>query len=1177
MPNWTTEQQAAIDERSKTLLVSAAAGSGKTATLTERIIRSLTDTENPVCIDTLLVVTFTKAAAGELRRKISKELSRAVRENPDSAHLKRQLYMLPSARICTIDAYCGEILRQNCERVGIAPGYRIAEGIECELLANSILSALIDEIYSGALPEVATADELFSLSESLTDAKNTESINDVLKSLYRSLESMTEGVGAFSEIVSLYDTSRISSPDASPHFSYVKDRLRECAQHYLAALRVYYETLSSGDDYERGVSGTCASDIAILESIVCKNSYSELRELLLNLKFSNLYSKRGAGKTPEILDYCAVRDGMKEDILDYKRFFLYAEEEILCLLDSLHEKAEILYRILKKFDDAFTAEKYRMGALSFADVERLAYECLWQNGEPTDVALSIRASLSAVYIDEYQDVNDIQNKIFEAISREDNRFMVGDVKQSIYRFRNANPDIFTSTKRSLPDLPDATVGASLFMSKNFRSDKAIIDFVNEVFDRVFGLCGESIDYREGDRLSFGKGESAPEYRAPEVCVVTKSKPDDEGYISEPRAVALKIKSLIDSGRLNSGEPIKPQDVAIILRSTKTRGALYAEELSRLGIPARLSGDGAFFFSSEVLLAMCLLNSIDNPRRDVYLAGLMTSPLYAFSQEELYRIREAFPKGSLYESLTLFAESSGDTKCTAFLEKLAHYRRISEGIPIDRLLYRLYRETGLFALAKKSGGGDNLRLLYDYARRFSEGEFKGLYSFISFINSIEDKETSFDDKRDAEDADSVEIITAHSSKGLEYPVVFFANASGKFKNHERGSRLAFSRKYGVGMKLRREGSLALVNNPIYDMICHHSEREDYEEELRILYVVLTRARERLFVTGTSPKEDRYKYEYEAQLSHEHLSGYSVRRQGSFMDIILSASGVSPTSEDEFLSGIDRAAQGEYTEPREDSAEPDAEDLALYAELSERFAFRYPYIHETTLPEKLSVSRASPTVLDGTEGDLPSLGANPEEGERREHLPAFIAGREADESAKRGIATHYFLQFCDLVRLREIGAERELSELLRLGFISKRDAERVRLAEIKKFAESRLFADMLEAKNLYRELRFNIHIPAKYFTEDELKLDGLSDETILVQGVIDCVIEYPDGSFGVFDYKTDRLTREERESRPLAEARMAKSHRRQLEYYALAVEEIFGKKPTRVEVYSLHFGDTLSVGI
>lgn len=1177
MPIWTEEQLTAIEARDKTLLVSAAAGSGKTATLTERIIRTLTDTEREVGIDTLLVVTFTKAAAGELRQKISRELTRAVRENPDNAHLKRQLYMLPSAKICTIDSYCGEILRQNCERVGISPGYRIAEEVECELLANNILSAIIDGIYSGALPEVASPEELYALAECLTDAKNTENINDVLRSLYRSLECTTEGVDTLTSLLSLYDTGAVSSPDSSAHIAYIRARLLECAEHYIRVAKDMRTDLSAGDEYELGVSGTASQDIALLESIVSKSGYSELRELFLNLKFPTLYSKRGAGKTPLILDYAALRDGMKGDILEYKKYFLYTEDEFLRLLDGLHSMGEVLIRILKEFDTQFRAEKYRTGALSFADVERLAYECLWQEGRPTDVALSIRSTLSAVYIDEYQDVNDIQNKIFEAISREDNRFMVGDVKQSIYRFRNANPDIFTDTKRRLPELSRATVGASLFMSKNFRSDKAVIDFVNEIFDRVFGLAGESIDYREGDRLSFGKGETPPEYRTPEVCVIEKRSPDDEHYLSEARAVALKIKELLDSGRLNSGEQIEPKDIAIILRSTKTRGALFAEELSRLGIPSRLSGDKDFFFSSEVLLALSLLNAIDNPRRDVYLAGLMSSPLYGFSPEELYRIKSTCPADTLYTSLTLYTEKFGDEKCAGFLRKLSHYRTISEGIEIDRLLYRLYRETGLFALAKKSGGADNLRLLYDYSRRFAEGEFKGLYSFISFINSIEDKETSFDDKRDAKDSDSVEIITAHSSKGLEYPVVFFSNASGKFKNHERGSRLTFSRKLGVGMKLRAEDSIALLNNPIYDIICHHSEREDYEEELRILYVVLTRARERLFVTGTSPKEDLFKYVSEMRLAHEYLSGYSVRRQRSFMDIILSATGTTPTPEEDFLHGIDRdvAVPPPTVAEATESEEPNAE---LYDTLRQRFDFKYPYVHETTLPEKLSVSRASPTVLDGTEGEYPSLQKKAEDdGEFREHLPAFIEGRAADESAKRGIATHYFLQFCDLRRFADTGAEEELSALLRDGFISERDARRVRLSEIKRFKDSRLFSDMLMAKNLYRELRFNIHIPCKYFTEDELKLEGLSDETILVQGVIDCVIEYPDGSFGVFDYKTDRLTPEERESRALAEERMAKSHRRQLEYYALAVEEIFGKKPTRVEVYSLHFGDTLSVGI
>jgi ATP-dependent helicase/nuclease subunit A len=369
---------------------------------------------------------------------------------------------------------------------------------------------------------------------------------------------------------------------------------------------------------------------------------------------------------------------------------------------------------------------------------------------------------------------------------------------------------------------------------------------------------------------------------------------------------------------------------------------------------------------------------------------------------------------------------------------------------------------------------------------------------------------------------------------------------------------------------------MVENPVFDAVCDYTEREDFEEELRILYVVLTRARERLFVVGTCPKDDREEYCGEMRLYHEHLSGYSVRCRQSFLDIILSATGFVPIDEGELLSGVCKDC--EVKAPSGVQAEPIPYDAQLYRKIKERFEFEYPYPYDTTLPEKLSVSRASPTVLDGTEGErLISAHTDEGEGEEKEHLPAFIEGSAADESAKRGIATHYFLQFCELERFKKIGAKEELAELLRLGFISKRDAERVRLSEIKRFAESRLFADMLSAKSLYRELRFNIHVPCKYFTEDELRLQGVGDETVLVQGVIDCVVEMPDGTLCVYDYKTDRLSAEELDCRERAERKMEKRHRRQLEYYALAVEEIFGKKPSRVEVYSLHFGDTLSVGI
>ena len=1195
MPNWTNEQSRAIETRDKSLLVSAAAGSGKTATLTERIIRSLTDTENPVCVDSLLVVTYTKVAAAELKAKVSKELSRAVKENPDNKHLQRQLYLLPSAKICTIDSFCGDILRSNCERVGIAPGYRIADGVECELLANQILSGIIDEIYAGGLSEVCSAEELFALSESLTDAKGADNINDALRALYRKLESCPDGVGAIKKLLPIYDPSAYDAPEKSPHISYIISRLHECAEHYISVAQKYETELLCGDDYELGVAGTCRDDMAVLQTIVDENSYIGLQKILNGINFPRFFAKRGGTKTAPILEYQAIRKSMPKAVLEFKKYFLYTEDELSALLSGLYDTISVLYRLLDCFDKAFREEKYRRGALSFADVERLAYQCLWQDGKPTDVALSLRESLSAVYIDEYQDVNDIQNEIFEALSRENNRFMVGDIKQSIYRFRQANPKIFTDTKRRLSDESQSGVAENVFMSKNFRSDEAIIDFVNSIFDRIFELCGESIDYRKEDRLVFGKTEAAGEYRRPEICVISKRPPkrqgdddeeneidtedsdeSDDGYLSEARVVALKIKSLLESGKLSSGEPIQPKDIAIILRSTRLRGEQFSAELARLGIPSRMSDDKDFFLSSEVLLALCLLNSIDNPRRDVYLAGLMTSPLYSFTSEELYKIKSSAKADTLYSSLVTFAEQTGDKKCLAFLSALKHYRRISEGISVDRLIYRLYRETGLLALAEKNGGGDNLRLLYDYARRYAEGDFKGLYNFISFINSIEDKETSFDDKRDGSDSKSVEIITAHSSKGLEYPVVFFAGATGHFKNHDSGSRLVFARDFGIGLKLRAEGSVALVNNPIYDILCHYKYREEYEEELRILYVVLTRARERLYVVGTSPSVDREKFVEKMLLEHEILTGYSAREQKSFMDIILAATGTRPIDECELLSGINIEEVGEDESPTEE-VDPSF-DEQLYKELISRFSFKYPYIHETTLPEKLSVSRASPTVLDGNDEPPVSLSEKPyAEEDKKEHLPAFIEGREADESAKCGIATHYFMQFCDLTRLSKTSAAEELSRLREGGFISERDAKRVRLSEIEAFCKSRLFADMLGARRLFRELRFNVHVPCRYFTENELRLEGLTDQTILVQGVIDCIIEYPDGSFGVFDYKTDRLTREELANRPLAEEKMTRRHRRQLEYYALAVEEIFGKKPRIVEVYSLHFGDTLSVGI
>ena len=1173
---WTGEQLSAIETRDRTLLVSAAAGSGKTATLTERIIRSLTDEKNPVDIDSLLVVTFTNAAARELRAKISKALTDAAEKNPEDKHLERQLYMLPSARIRTIDSFCNEILRSNSDRAGISPNYRIADTAECELLATLIVEGLIEAVYNGELPEIASPEEFEELADCLTDSKRTEELAGVFRYIHLKCDSAEAGIDSLLPLIENYSKSDIPVEE-NAYGKYLLARYHELLDHYISVVNKYIAVFREGSAAEGKYLVMAESDRELLLRLRSNVSYDSARDAILSCELMKKPTVR-RDRTDEMDTYSAVRDMMKDDLLDMKSFFTYTSEMWRTLLSSLHRLLLVLYRFEKKFDCLFTEEKRRRSAFSYADIERYTYNCLIENGKPTDIAVNLRSQFSAIYIDEYQDVNALQNRIFEVIAKPDNRFMVGDIKQSIYGFRSACPEIFADMKASFPRLSDEySECASIFMSSNFRCDRAVVDFVNGIFDRAFSLVGESIGYTDADRLGYAKihegGE--PEYISPEICMLDKHKADDENAIKAPEVVAAKIKELLENGRLDSGEPIRPSDIAIILRNAKGKDGLYAEALERAGVPSCISGAKDFFLSSEVLLVLCLLNSIDNPRRDIYLAGLMCSPLFDFTADELYLVRCADGE-ALYESLLRYVEENPEfAKGRYFLDTLNYYRTIAEGIGVDTLIYKLYHETGLLALAARNGGKDNLMILYDYARSYESGAFRGLYNFISFINNLIDKKTTFDDAREVSGEDAVRIVTCHASKGLEYPVVFLVESGTRLSNKDARSRLAFAENFGISFRLRTPSGIAVVNSPVQDIINHYVYRKLYEEELRVLYVALTRARERLFIVGDALAEDRDEYLRRLDIKKENLSEYTLRSLASYLEIALAcADGARALEPCEFVSELPKA---DLTVGTAD-VECDDDELViekreeLVKTLTERFTYEYRAPHMTALPEKMSVSRTSPTVLDGTESESVII-ANGDEEKRR--LPRFADGTSADESAKRGIATHYFMQFCALSYLEKNGATAELKRLVDLGFISEEDGERVRIREIELFLKSELFSEMKGAKRIFREFRFNVPLPAESFTKDEEKIGAYIGKTVLVQGVIDCIIERPDGTLGLYDYKTDRLTREEMAERTLAERKLREKHTEQLKLYSLAAEEIFGKKPKALAVYSLPLGDTVDI--
>ena len=1202
--NWTNEQLNAINTRNKSLLVSAAAGSGKTATLTQRIIESVLDEQSPIDIDRMLVVTFTKAAVGELRERISDAIKTKLAECPSNSRLEKQLYLLPGAKIMTIDAFCNDCLLSSPEAAGINPGYRIADEAEIMIAAREIFDGLTESIMRGEIENV-TPEEFDSLTDCLVDTKKMADVFDIFRKTYTRLRSTKEGLDSLGEMTNAYDPSHFTVPDNTVFGKYIVNTERKNLEYRAELFKKLSALLSSEGDCEAAkYAETALSDAEVYTRVAKSDSYGQMKEALEAIKFVTIPTVKAENKTPLMNLFKSVRDKEKEKVKDEaSRFFSYTSEGWRFAFEKIHGLLKTFYKVITLFDQALYDYKKRLGIFDYTDIERLTYSMLVKNGEPTEFAKGIREDFLAVYIDEYQDVNDLQDSIFKAITKPDNKFAVGDIKQSIYGFRYANPEIFAAAKREYPafEKSEDECAASIFLSANFRSSKGVIDFVNAVFDKAFGAFASSIDYQPEDRLAVGREPLGPSFTdKPEIFICKQaqigySEESDEIEDSEegepvlPSVVAAKIREILDTGRREDGSAVKASDIAVILRSMKGRSEKYVQALQKAGIPTKTSGKKDFFMNSDVLLALCLFNTINNPLRDVYLTGLLRSPIFEFTADELVRIRSEVKGGPFYRALCAYVEKNPDfEKGVHFLKTLASWRDIAEGMRTDRLIRKLFRETGLLALAQKHGEKNNLVRLYEYARSFEGSSFGGLGSFITYINNVIRDGEKIDCNVDGTDEDAVTVISAHSSKGLEYPIVFLADAHRLIRCQDTKDKLLVLPGFGAALRHRTPLGLALVENPMMEAVSEKMKSNNLEEELRILYVALTRARERLYIVGTFSEDDEREYLDKVYVHSLVPSEASYKRLTSHLDIILSSTGFSPTRAEEFLSvgknasevipGTKDTLQNLNTPPTLSEKNPSLQSeetkntSELTRTLAERFAYKYGAEALTKLPKKMSVSALFPAVLDGTEAETQAFCEDTEE---KRTVPEFISGKKATESKRRGIATHLFMQFFDIEKLEKLGAKGELERLRKAQFLSDTEAERVRIDEIEAFCHSKLMEKMKSAKRLYREFRFNSSLPAEIFSEDDSLRTQISGKKILVQGVIDCIIENSDGSLEIVDYKTDRLTKAELEIPSLAEERLRRAHSSQLGYYALAVKEIFGKEPVRLSVYSLHLGRCVDI--
>lgn len=1152
---WTKAQKSAIDISKRDVLVAAAAGSGKTATLTERVLQAVCGNDDPVDISRLLIVTFTEKAAEELRIKIREKLQTKAAEEPDNNRIKRQLSLLPSASISTIHSFYVRILREGFSQLGLPPKLRIADDGSVEMIRRRVMNDVIDGYYNESKNDgydIENAEDFFDTFERI---RPDEKLYDTLCELYDTVASYPEFLDFYKNCEEKYQ-KYADDFNKSEHFQYFLSSAKKRFTDILNGFDRLEADFAYDDDYQNKYRPTalfCTDLIKYTIKLLNEGDYDKLYEHFRQKpEFPRNKPVKGDPAFKDVQN--ALKAALVKELGCEAKILSFTTEDVKTICVRTSYLCGCIYKILSRFEKEFSAEKLNSGIVDFNDMERYAHTLLCRSDG--EFAEKIKNRYDEIYVDEYQDVNGVQDEIFAAISKND-RFMVGDVKQSIYSFRGADPSLFSSYRQNFRQYDPASADPSvIFLSENFRCGKHIIDFTNEIFKTVFGADGR-IPYAKEDELAYGKnnGENVPV----KLTVFEGGKVQDEAEYA-----ANEIKRLLKEGSKDDGTPLSLSDIAVLCQKG-SECSVVEKVFSENGLYCVNSSDKTFFNSPEVLLTVSILSAVDNPISDVQLAAAMKSPVFGFTLDELASIRLHSPDEPLYIALCSYAEEFQDKKCLDFIKTLSYLRYRSRTMPTDKFIRLLYKETRLLSVvynecdkkepAERRG---NLMLLYELARNFESDSFKGLYGFISYCREMTEKGKSF--KVASESAGKITVQTIHGSKGLEYPVCFIIGAGSKFNTDYTKKSIIADRRLGLGIRIKTDND-EIITGPLYRTEVMKKSDDQITDRACLFYVALTRAKKYLYVTASSSKEpvfDGGRY------------GSSCFNCMSFLDFLrVSLDGNGGSYEYKCIRPEEQESSDTQVKQKEQTPEEDFDNSEEFNKLKQIYNYEYPYKEAAALPKKASVSKLYPSYLD-TDEETVDVFAESEKPQLI--LPDYADTKKAAGAAEIGTSTHLFMQFCDFDKA-EADVYAEAQRLADLGFIKEENKDLISYNEIKAFFKSDLYKRMKAAKVndriFCREYRFNIELDAADFTADEQRKKALSEEKLLVQGVIDCFFEEEDGSITVADYKTDRIYGDN------GIAEFKKRHELQLSYYKKAVERISLMPVGNCELYSFCLGKSVSL--
>ncbi len=1280
---WTDDQQKVIDLRNKNILVSAAAGSGKTAVLVERIISKISEGENPIDIDRLLVVTFTNAAAAEMRERIGQAIEKKLDEEPENLHLQKQMMLIHTAQITTIHSFCLFVIRNYFNTIHIDPSFRVANESELVLLKSDVIEELLEDKYEQG------EEKFLDFIESFATGKTDQAIEKLILELHNFSMSFPWPYEWLDLKCKSFDIDSIKDIENSDWMVtlklYLESIIEDIENKYNELVALCKEP-----DGPLAYLDAIISDIEYLDNLKGLNTFNDYHQGFTQFKFKSLSRKKQEGVADDKKELVkGIRNDIKALIRDtMKQYFFQSPEDMVLDIKAMSPAVEVLIELTKDFSQAYTNKKSERNLVDFNDLEHLCLDILARkdkdNLEYTSAADELAQHYDEILIDEYQDSNLVQETILNSISKErygkPNRFMVGDVKQSIYKFRLARPEIFMEKyekyqsdeeyeKDNLKDKNKDKYNDKdndkdkdkdnndeieelkyqrIDLHQNFRSREIVLDTVNSIFEQIMTKKIGNISYDDKAALYPGadfKEEPDTVSKSTEIILLSPEKPEeyleddiyeesDNNYSNsdfadiedldekelEARAIANKIKELINENKgldvldKETKEYRKTQykDIVILLRTMTNWADVFVEVLSSEGIPCYAQTQTGYFNTLEIKTILNMIKIIDNPRQDIPLTSILRSQIVGLNSNELARIRMFERESSMYEAVVAYkeenlSEENKDNlaiKLDEFLNLLNHFRGLVPFLTINELLIKVLEETGYYDFASAMPSGEkrkaNIDMLIQKAIQFEETSYSGLFHFIRYIEKLHKYDVDFGEADAVSGSDnSVRIMSIHKSKGLEFPVVFASGMGKNFNQQDARAKILIHPDLGLGPDFidpkERVKSPTLLKKVIQKEITI----ENLGEELRILYVALTRAKEKLIITGAVKKlEDQFiKWQGICKQENRQLTFYQISKAKTFLDLIIpsvlrldsleifeggkpfpfDSEIVIPSQADIELNIIgykelavrELLEQVEKEQIKDELKNWDGDyifDQDIRDNLEELINFKYQYEGETKIHAKLTVTelkRLSQIEEEDTGLRLKGIGSsNPDS-----RIPNFISKEEEIKGAHLGITYHKIL---DNKSILEVTSREELynylTSLFDNGSLTKEELESVDQTKLLNFLTSDVAKRMGVAyrnNGLYTEQQFVMGVKA-----NEINKHMKSDELVLIQGIIDVYFEEGDELI-LLDYKTDKVNYRN------GEDVLRNRYSVQLDYYEKALKQLTGKTVKEKIIYSFELNRAINL--